>query len=515
MEEAFDIDTFHNQLTKAQLMATNGSRNLQKSHGCLLRKHAARGLAILLICLPSAANATSAPFGFFLSRHTLIETPQTDQNEKPIKADEPTTERKEESDRESQLRNERTVLYNLDGSVASEFAGIFFEITPDGQRVITYSVSASQWYLYTLDGTEHAALKGHFQGFTPDQQSIITYSQGKSYLYNLDGVEQATFAGTIQWGTVDGDYLIAVSDDRPGFLLYSAEGSLQATFEGFFRGFVPSEQKLVVTDNDESRLYNFDGSLDATFEGVFQVFTPDSKGVVTVTYGLEQPASRSLLYDLDGTLRATFKGEFSTFSPDGTALVTDSRESSQSWLYGLDDQQQATLKGDFIAFSRDGQSLFTYSNAGTHRYALNGQQQGLFAGRLVGITSDAQRLVLESPTQQSWLYDIDGRQLSTLEGMFVGFISDERRIITLDMEIPGLNASAEGFYRLYNLEGSLQSSFQGQLLGLTATGNQGLVLYADDGKSHLYDSLDGTEQTAFEGRVLGLTIDEQGVFIGF
>ena len=488
------------------------SQNLQKSRGCSLSKHAARSLAILLLCLPEVGWAASVPSVFLLSKRASIETLQ---NKTFVKAEEPAKERTDENDSMAHSKGERTVLFDLNGSVFSDFAGTFFEITPDGQRVITYSISESQWYLYSRDGTELSVLKGLFQGVTPDQQSIITYSQGKSYLYDLNGVEQASFTGAIQWGTIEGDYLIAVISDRPGFSLYSAEGSLQATFDGFFQGFVPNEQKLVVIDNMGSRLYHFDGSLDAAFEGMFQVFTPDGQGVVTAAYGPNQSANRSLLYKLDGTLSATFPGEFSTFSPDGAALVTNSRESSQSWLYGLDGQQQAIMKGDFISFSPDGQSLFTYSEAGTHRYALNGQQQGLFAGRLVGITSNSQRLILESSTGQSGLYDIDGKQLSTLEGMFIGFISNERRIITSDAGIPGLNAFVESSYYLYDLEGTLQNTLQGQLLGLTATGNQGLVLYADDGKSHLYDGFDGSEQTAFEGRILGLTLDEQRVFIGF
>ncbi len=487
------------------------------NYGKVLSQVVVSSLAMLLLCMPETANATGEPFAFLRSHRDSIETVQT---EKSVNAAEPAA-KEEVGDRMTQPRGERAVLFNLEGSALSEFAGTFVDVTPDGQHVITSDISTAQLYLYSLNGTRLSVIQGRFQGFTPDQQGLITYSQGKSYLYDLNGVEQAALTGVVWRGSGEGDYLegdyfiVVTGDDRPQFSLYSAGGDFQATFEGFFQGFVPREKKLIVSNDKGSRLHHFDGSLDASFEGVFQAFTPDSKGIVTVADDPTQPVARTLLYDLDGTLKATFEGEFAAFSPDETALVTDSGGLFQSWLYSLEGSQAVAMTGDFIAFSPNGQSLFTYSAAGSHRYTLGGQQQGLFSGRLVGITSDSQRLIVETSASQTGLYDLDGQQLAVLEGSFVGFISDERRIVTSDAGTVGITRVMKSSYRLYDLAGTLQGTLSGQLLGLTATGNQGLVIYGDDGKSHWYDSFDGTEQATFEGRVLGLTPDEQSVFIGF
>ena len=287
-------------------MIINRSHNFQNSGRYLLRKYTAQSLVIFLLCLPDVASA-AAESTVTQSEVVSIETLQSKET---AKADDSSMEIGESRD--------RTVLLNLDGSVSSEFLGAFFDVAPDGQHVITYDSSQAHSYLYSLNGTEFSTIKGLFQRFTPDQQSIITYSQGKSYLYDFKGVEQAALTGVIRWGTVEGDYLIAVTGDRPEFSLYSAGGALQATFEGFFRGFVPNQAKLIVTDNGGSRLHRFDGSLESTFEGVFQVFTPDGDGVVTVVSDPTKSGYRTLLYDLDGTLSATFEGGFSAFAPDQT-----------------------------------------------------------------------------------------------------------------------------------------------------------------------------------------------------
>ena len=109
---------------------------------------------------------------------------------------------------------------------------------------------------------------------------------------------------------------------------------------------------------------------------------------------------------------------------------------------------------------------------------------------------------------------MNGDKLSSLEGLFIGFISDEQRIVTSDKGSFGLANLTLATYRLYDLSGTLQAVLEGQLLGLTAQGTQGLVIY-NNGQSYVYDSLDGTEQAVFEGKVLGMTPDEQGAFISF
>ena len=86
-------------------MVINSTHNLSKFRSYSLIKYAARSLAILLLCIPDAANAISKPSDFLLPRKASIEALQ---NESSIKADEPATQRTDESDCEPPLRGEHT-----------------------------------------------------------------------------------------------------------------------------------------------------------------------------------------------------------------------------------------------------------------------------------------------------------------------------------------------------------------------------------------------------------------------
>lgn len=435
----------------------------------------------------------------------------------------------------------QTGLYDLQGSLLGSFTGEFQETTPDGQGVITYVHSEGRSYVSPLDGTEPKALSGIFQGFTPSDQQLITYDRNRSYLYDLNGSLIARLEGFLRWGTLDGQYLVTDTGNGQSFNLYDVNGMLQAKYEGVFRGFALYTPQLITTDRVRSYLYNFDGTLASTFEGEFHEFSPNGEGLITQTNQSIQPenqptelltntTSQSHLYGLDGTLQASMTGEFSAFiairPPIEAGIITSDQQSLQSWLYNSQGVQESALEGSFIAFTPDGQSFFTYSDGTSHLYRLDSDltnngyssyDSTHFEGMLLGITTNAQQLVTANLSQvhdspQSWLYSINGTNLANLDGIFVGFISDEQRIVTSQFGIEDLLWLTPTTYSIYDLTGGLQATLTGQLLGLTQSGRQGLVMYAD-GKTTLYDSFDGTERAVFEGRVLGFTRDETGVFL--
>lgn len=435
----------------------------------------------------------------------------------------------------------QTGLYDLEGNLLGKFLGDFQETTPNGQGVITYAHAEGRSYVSPLDGTEPTALSGIFQGFTPSGQQLITYHRNQSHLHDLNGTPIAKLEGLLRWGTLDGQYLVTEIGNGQSFNLYSVDGTLQAEYEGAFHGFALYTPQLITTDRIRSYLYNFDGTLASTFEGEFQEFSPNGESLITQTNQFTQPANRptelltnttsqSHLYGLDGTLQASMTGEFAAFTaikPTIEAgIITSNRQSLQSWLYNSNGVQESALEGSFIAFTPDGQSFFTYSDGTSHLYRLDSNfihddyssyDSTHFEGVLLGITTNAQQLVTAGSSKvhdspQSWLYNIDGTKIANLDGIFVGFISDEQRIVTSRFGVEDLLWLTSTTYSIYNLTGDLQATLTGQLLGLTQSGRQGLVMYAD-GKTTLYDSFDGTERAVFEGSVLGFTRDETGVFL--
>lgn len=444
---------------------------------------------------------------------------------------------KEAQNRRIESADLQTGLYDFEGNLLGTFLGEFQDTTPDGQGVITYANSEGRSYVSQLNGTEPKALSGKFQGFAPSDQQIITYSQNHSHLYDLNGTLIARLDGLLRWGTPDGQYLVTETGNGRSFNLYSVDGTLKAEYEGAFRGFSLYTPQLITTDRTRSYLYNFDGTVASTFDGEFQEFSPDGKSLVTLTNQPIQPTeqltnqpanimSGSHLYGLDGTLKISMVGEFSAFTPIEAAIITHDQPLHQSWLYNSNGVQQFTFEGPLISFTPDNQAFFSYSEGTSHLYRLdehfnNGdhssQQSAHFEGVLVGITTNAQQLVTAVPTRgnnspQSWLYNIDGTKLATLEGVFIGFISDEQRIVTAQLGVDSLLLPSPTAYSIYDLTGDLQATLTGQLLGLTQSDRQGLVMYTN-GKTTLYDSFDGTELGVFEGRVLGFTRDEAGVFI--
>ena len=440
----------------------------------------------------------------------------------------------------------QTELYDLEGNLLGAFPGKFQETTPDNQYVITYVPIEERSYVSQLDGTEPKALAGIFQDFSPSDQQIITYHQNQSHLYELDGTLIASLDGLLKWGTFDGRYLVTDAEDGQTFNLYSADGTLQAVYKGNFRGFALHTPQLIKTEQMCTYLYNFDGTLASSFKGEFQDLSPDGESLVTLTYQPVPPTnestsqlmsstSQSHLYDLDGTLRSSMTGEFAAFTPIGLNVITDSQSPPRSWLYGPNGVQQSTFEGIFLSFTPNGQGFLTYGNGASHLYYLNSngnnddqnnsgsdtssasQEQAHFLGALLGMTTDAQRLVTANlsrsrTSSQSWLYSTDGTKLATLEGIFIGFISDEQRIVTSKAGSEGFFGLASATYFIYDLAGNLKATLTGQLLGLTQGGHQGLVMYAD-GKTRPYDSFEGSEQAVFEGKVLGFTRDEAGVFM--
>ncbi len=324
---------------------------------------------------------------------------------------------------------------------------------------------------------------------------------------------------------------VTTTRDGRAFDLYSADGTLQASFEGNFRGFALHTPHLVAADHTHSYLYNFDGSLASTFEGLFQEFNPNGESLITQ---IDQPSqqseqstdrtSESHLYGFDGTLQVSMSGEFAAFTPVEANIITDNQQPARSWLYETNGVQTSTFEGFFLSFTPNGRALFTYSNSDgvSHLYSIenypSGDEVNHFEGMLLGITTDARHLVTAVPPTQSnlnppsQLYSIDGTKLAHLEGLFVGFTSNEQRIVTVQTSIEDFLRLGPTTYFVYDLAGNLKATLIGQLLGLTQSGRQGLVIYAG-GKTRLYDSFDGTQQAVFEGRVLGFTRDETGVFI--
>jgi WD40 repeat protein len=156
------------------------------------------------------------------------------------------------------------------------------QLSPDGQRLVTYSDSEGKSRLYNLSGTEIAQYEGSFRGFGEDSQRLVTYSYSdrKSRLYNLFGTQIAQYDGNFREFSEDGQRLVTTLRDQDISRVYSVSGILLAEFSGSVfdvsntrrflpdsLGFTPDGQHLLTRSSDGYiHLWRLDNGLDDLLE---------------------------------------------------------------------------------------------------------------------------------------------------------------------------------------------------------------------------------------------------------
>lgn len=270
---------------------------------------------------------------------------------------------------------DRSSLYRLDGSLQASLRGRFPEavpsglrtgildivrssgFTPDGEGIVT--TERDRTWLYDRGGAFQRSFPGSFWNFTPDGQSLITYTPGKqSWLYRLDGTLQRTFKGQLLGTTPDGQRLLVESARQSQ--LYPLEGPPQVTFEGSFVAYTPDGQGLVTSgsgaDGYASRLYSLVGGEPIVLEGILLGFVAEGRGLVTCGGGIYGPYR---LYRRNGQLQAVSQ-TWPSATPGGQGIVVT--VNNQSRIYPLNGEAE-TFTGTFRAFSPDPQRIITYSAA--------------------------------------------------------------------------------------------------------------------------------------------------------